>query len=66
MFIGVSIVAIQDAGNAIWPIFGAAHIPHRCGLPGLDSEHFTNVSGSLIHSVFFNSTQSLQQKPFTV
>ena len=29
-------MALQDGGNVLWPIFAAAHIPHRCRIPGLE------------------------------
>ena len=54
ILLGVCIVTIQDGGNMIWSVFGAAHIPHRCLIPGLDSPPFANISPSVIHEVFYN------------
>ncbi|XP_075265711.1 uncharacterized protein LOC142358135, partial [Convolutriloba macropyga] len=53
IFIGVSIVAFQDAGNMMWPIFAAAHIPHKCRMPALETPLFQNVPQELIYNVFY-------------
>ncbi|XP_075251992.1 organic anion transporter 3-like isoform X2 [Convolutriloba macropyga] len=53
IFIGVAIVAVQDAANMMWPIFAAAHIPHRCRISGLQTLPFQNVPEELINEVFF-------------
>ncbi|XP_063729044.1 solute carrier family 22 member 13-like [Symsagittifera roscoffensis] len=54
MFMGVIIVSLQDGGNLIWPVFGAAHIPHKCKVPGLDHPQFNQTPQALIFGTFFN------------
>ncbi|XP_075258685.1 solute carrier family 22 member 13-like isoform X2 [Convolutriloba macropyga] len=54
IFTGIIIVSLQDGGNIMWPVFGAAHIPHKCRIPGLDHPAFRDVPPNLIETTFYD------------
>ncbi|XP_075243412.1 solute carrier family 22 member 13-like [Convolutriloba macropyga] len=55
---GVGMVVIQDGGNMLWSVFAAAHIPHRCWIPGLGEGEFATVPPEVIDQVFFTDPNS--------